>query len=151
MRNASPGRAYRKSARRARSGSLLLRHQLRRIRFALYGAPLRVKVRCELNLQRKRPGENEAHYPFRFPCAIAEKWRAARSTAGSAESYFLRSGVEYSGNNSRHAIPFLSFGLEPAFSGAGQAIEFGFAFVFRFAPLTGNPATMFQAIKCGIE
>jgi len=66
-------------------------------------------------------------------------------------SYFLPRGTENSGDDVGHAIPLFGFGLQTALAGSREAIVFGFASVFRLAPITLDPALVFEAIKRWIK
>src|SRR5580700_5693396 len=96
-------------------------------------------------------GENAAPHPFQCPCARAVKLRLATNAAGSRASYFLRRRLQNSRDDVRHAIPLFGFRLESALARSRETVVLGLAFIFRFAPFTGDPALVFQPVERGIE
>src|SRR6516164_8985390 len=68
-----------------------------------------------------------------------------------ALSYFLRLCLQNAAYDVRHALPRFSLGLQLPFACRRQPIELGFALVFRFSPIAGDPASMLETIKRRIE
>ena len=89
--------------------------------------------------------------PSRFPSENDGELPATTTEAGSKASHFLWLGAQNSCDDVGHAVPVFGFRKQLALPCRGEPVIFGFAVVFRFAPLTGNPSLMFEAIERGIE
>src|SRR5438309_2508506 len=94
---------------------------------------------------------NAVPHPSRSPSESAVQWRGTMSESDSTKSYFLWCRVQDSSDDLCHAVPLFGFALQPALSGRGEAVILRLSIVFRLAPLTGDPALVFQAIQRGIK
>ena len=66
-------------------------------------------------------------------------------------SYFFGSRTQNAGDERRHAVPLLGFGVEASLARSGEPVELCLAFVLRFTPVAGDPALVLQPVKRRIQ
>src|SRR5260370_39865899 len=89
-----------------------------------------------------------------IPSSRRDRWKNPANIGRTLASIWLnllRAGVQHRGDRIAQATPLLGLASQLLPSTRRQAVVFCFSLVFRFTPLTGDPALVLQTIKGWVE